>query len=88
MSILHFNNILDLIDDDQISELDGFEDPYTLMYLMGMVYHLKARANCSVLYVRMFLTDGFKTDKQNRSRKKADSRKSANLTLVHRLGRL
>ena len=29
MSILHFNNILDLIDDDQISELDGFEDPYT-----------------------------------------------------------
>ena len=29
MSILHLNNILDSIDDDQISELDGFEDPYT-----------------------------------------------------------
>ena len=88
MSILHFNNILDLIDDDQISELDGFEDPYTLMYLMGMVYHLKARANCSVLYVRMFLTDGFKTDKQNRIKEEGRFKKSANLMLVHRLGRL
>jgi len=58
------------------------------MYLMGMVYHLKARANCSVLYVRMFLTDGFKTDKQNRIKEEGRFKKSANLMLVHRLGRL
>jgi len=53
-SVPQVTYVHDSVDDDRMSELDGFEASYTSVS-MGLVYRLRALGNHSVLFPPMFL---------------------------------